>query len=70
MIELDSEPGLPDGQQVTIVVRPTTLDAGDVGKAFPGLRRAFGAWAQDADDLDEYLQWNRRQRRIGLDYIS
>lgn len=30
-----------------------------------GLRRSFGAWAEDAGELDEYLEWNRRQRKLG-----
>jgi hypothetical protein len=30
-----------------------------------GLRRAFGAWAEDSEELDSYLEWNRQQRKIG-----
>jgi hypothetical protein len=29
-----------------------------------GLRRSFGAWAEDADELDKYLEWNRQQRKL------
>ena len=29
-----------------------------------GLRRSFGVWAEDADELDKYLEWNRQQRKI------
>ena len=67
MIELENEPGFPDGQQVTIVVQPATPASQDAGvlSSDAGLRRAFGAWGEDAADLDEYLEWNRRQRRIG-----
>src|SRR5712691_4443027 len=25
-------------------------------------RRSFGAWAEDAEELDEFLEWNRQQR--------
>jgi hypothetical protein len=28
------------------------------------MRRSFGAWAADAEELDEYLEWNRQQRRV------
>jgi uncharacterized protein (DUF433 family) len=28
------------------------------------LRRCFGAWADDAEELDEYLEWNRQQRKF------
>jgi hypothetical protein len=67
MIELENEPGLPDGQHVTIVVKSVDNAVANTGGLPPdaGLRRAFGAWAEDADDLDDYLEWNRRQRKIG-----
>ncbi len=29
------------------------------------VRRTAGAWAEDADDLGEYLEWTSRQRKIG-----
>jgi hypothetical protein len=60
-IELEQAIGLPDGQEVTVVVRPTD----GAGKLPPGegLRRSFGAWAEDGDALDAYLEWNRRQRK-------
>jgi uncharacterized protein (DUF433 family) len=28
------------------------------------MRRCFGAWAEDAEALDEYLEWNRQQRKV------
>ena len=30
-----------------------------------GLRQSCGAWAEDAEELDEYLEWTRQQRKIG-----
>ena len=29
-----------------------------------GLQRSFGGWAEDAHDLDEYLEWTRQQRKV------
>jgi uncharacterized protein (DUF433 family) len=29
-----------------------------------GLRRSIGAWAEDAEELDKYLEWTRQQRKI------
>jgi len=29
-----------------------------------GLRRSFGAWAEDAEELDEFLERNRQRRRL------
>jgi hypothetical protein len=60
VIELDQPSDLPDGQQVTVVVQPTNgsnLPAGE------GLRRSAGSWAEEADELDKYLEWNRQQRK-------
>lgn len=29
-----------------------------------GLRRSLGGWADDPEGLDEFLEWNRQQRKI------
>ena len=60
-VELEREPGLPDGQQVKVTMEPS----GEGGTLPPGegLKRAFGAWAEDAEQLDKYLEWNRQQRK-------
>ena len=132
-IELDREPGLPDGQTVTValeriaspptgmlpepvplvetwcerilfdsevsptakVVKGTRLLAEDLvleleqgtsdeelRKAHPeltaedvaalrnyarwpvGLRRSFGAWADEAEEVNKFLEWNRQQRKL------
>jgi hypothetical protein len=59
-VQLEEEPGLPDGQQVTVVLRPASV------KLAPGegIRRSFGGWADDADELDRFLEWNRQQRKL------
>ena len=64
MIELEQDAGLPEGQEVTVTVRPLVrheekLAAGD------GIRRSAGGWSDDTQGLDEFLQWNRKQRKIG-----
>lgn len=61
LIELEHEPGLPDGQQVTVTVEPAGVDA--TLPAGEGLRRSAGAWCDDPDGLDRYLQWNRQQHK-------
>ena len=58
-IELDQDAGLPEGQSVSVVVRPLA-DTTSLGE---GLRRSFGGWADDAEELDDYLNWNRQQRK-------
>jgi hypothetical protein len=63
MIQLDEEPGLPDGQHVTVRLQP----AGDADAIAPGegIKRAAGAWNDDPEGLDAYLEWNRQQRKTG-----
>jgi len=120
-IELESEPGLPEGQRIAVEVRPLDeppawleqfvvdpnvrpgkfvikgtrllvddlvhlveegrsdadlrqahpeLSAADVdavrnyARVPEGMRRSFGGWAEDAEELDEYLDWTRQQRML------
>lgn len=67
VIRLDSETGLPEGQAVTVVVRPVTT-AGE------GIRASAGAWADAGADLEQWLEeWqrNRQQERLdGSDLLS
>jgi len=71
-IQLDDEMGLPDGQQVTITVQPVSGTEVLVGRLPPGerIRRSAGAWAEDAEDLDQYLEWNRQQRQVSRPPIA
>ena len=87
-IELESEPGLPDGQKVAVTVeavggpsatqKTATATATDTQRRWSeaqaevenllpgeGLRRSFGAWVEDAEELDAYLASNRRRRKLG-----
>src|SRR5947209_8160915 len=68
-IELEQAPGLPDGQEVGVTLEP--LPAGGPGQppAGEGLRRAFGAWAGDAEELDKFLEWNRGLGTPELDLL-
>lgn len=59
IIELDTEPGLADGQSVTVTLK--TVDENKLPG--DGLRAAFGAWSDDPEGLDRYLEWNRQQRQ-------
>lgn len=58
-IELEQDSGLPEGQSVVVVVRPVKERVDLTEK----LKRSFGAWADDDEGLDEYLEWNRQQRK-------
>ena len=60
VIELESDIGLPDGQEVTVSVRPLAAKR----EASDGLQRSAGTWADDPDGLDAYLEENRRVRQL------
>jgi len=69
VIELDREPGLPDGQQVAVILQPIRaaeqrLPPGE------GIRRSAGGWADDPQGLGQYLAWNREQRQVGRREIA
>ena len=61
-IQLDAETGLPEGQSVTVTVQPVDLESENLPPG-EGIRRSAGAWAEDAEELDKYLEWNRQQRK-------
>jgi hypothetical protein len=63
-IELEDEPGLPDGQKVSVTVEPVSAASSPTSPdALESLRRAAGTWAEDTEELDRYLEWNRQQRK-------
>lgn len=67
-IELEDESGLPDGQEVNVIVQPAT----SVSQLPPGegIRQSAGAWADDPEGLDQFLEWNRQQLKIGRPEID
>ena len=54
-IELEREPGFPEGKAVSVVLRPA-LQPGE------GLRQSFGAWRDDAAGLEGFLKGVYRDR--------
>jgi len=67
-IELTRESGLPDGQKVAVTVQAISHE--EACTPGDGLRRAFGEWAEDGEELDRYLEWNRDQRKHGRPEIE
>ena len=55
-IELESEPDLPDGQEVNVTVQPL-LPPGE------GIRRSAGGWADAGPEFDAWLEEIQRSRR-------
>ena len=48
-IELDQDSGLPDGQAVSVSLRPA-------GQIPQGLLDSFGGWSDDPEGLEEYIR--------------
>jgi hypothetical protein len=66
IIELEQEPGLPDGQAVAVTVEPVgTATSPTSPEAMEGLRRSAGGWSDDPEGLDQYLEYLRQQRKVG-----
>jgi hypothetical protein len=61
-IELEREPGLPDGQEVTVTMQ-LMISQSERLPPGEGIRRSAGGWA-DEEGLDEYLEQARQQRRM------
>jgi hypothetical protein len=56
MIEMEGDLNLPEGQQVTVIVQPTLTPE-------EAIRQSFGGWAEDAPELDGFLDGVRRDRQ-------
>jgi uncharacterized protein (DUF433 family) len=42
----------------------------EYSKLAPEMRRSFGAWADEAEELDKYLSWTRQQRKVSQGRID
>lgn len=61
-IQLDVDSGLPDGQEVRVIVQPATREKLPPGE---GIRRSAGAWGDDPEGVDEFIEWNYKRRELG-----
>ena len=59
--QLENVLGLPDGQPVEVTVQ--VIHSAKRHAPGEGILRSAGAWGDDAAELDEYLEWNRQQRK-------
>lgn len=60
VIELEQEPGLPDGQRVRVSLTPTQPAGQTPGE---GLRASAGGWLGE-DDEEEFQQWLAETYRL------
>ncbi len=56
-IELERDAGLPDGEAVTVNLRP-------LRKSGEGIRRSAGAWSDESVDLEDALAEMRRSQHV------
>ena len=63
-IDLQAEPHLPEGQVVVLTMHPVSSDK-STDLPGDGIRRSAGGWSDDEQGLDEFLAWNRQQRKSG-----
>jgi hypothetical protein len=57
-IEVENDLGLPDGQRVTIIIKPSRPTP-EEAKAI--IERLAGAWADEGPEFDEYIQNCRKE---------
>lgn len=63
-IELNNDAGLPDGQPVHVIITPINSGAPQATqRARELLQSAAGMWCDDPEGLEEFLEWNRQQRK-------
>ena len=63
-IQLEDEPGLANGQAVSVTVEPVSAaDSPQNSTGLDAIKRAAGSSADDAEGLDRFLEWNRQQRK-------
>lgn len=63
-IELTEETGLPDGQEVTVMLQASSRSTTSPLPPGEGIRRSAGAWGDDPVGLDAYIEWTRLQRKL------
>lgn len=64
-ISLHLPTGLPDGQEVEIIIRPDPNIPDQSGVSpMDRLRRAFGGWDDDGQTLDDIFKQIRRDRDL------
>lgn len=60
LIELVQPTSLPDGSEVNVSIESSPQNEKKDGSA---LLSVFGALADEAEELDKFLEWNRQQRK-------
>lgn len=61
-IQLEEDLTVPDGETVTVTIAYEKPGAGGTSSK-AGLIEAAGSWAGDETGLDDFLEWNRQQRK-------
>jgi len=59
-IELEHPLSIPDGSEIELVVKHQPINAEQKRRR---LEAVFGSCEADAQELDDFLSWNREQRK-------
>ena len=59
-IELEHPLSIPDGSEIELVVKHEPISAEQKRQR---LEAIFGSCATDSQEIDEFLNWNREQRK-------
>ncbi|MDZ4686050.1 MAG: hypothetical protein SH850_13360 [Planctomycetaceae bacterium] len=67
---LEQPPNFSEGEMVEVMI--SSAEAGDRAtlSAADELREAAGSWADEGEELDAYLEWNRQQRKLSRPEIE
>lgn len=63
-IELCEDAGIADGQRVAVFLQAEAVLHKESGRPGDGVLRSAGAWNDDPEGLDAYVEWTRRQRKV------
>ena len=61
-IELEHPLSIPDGSEIELVVKHEPISAEQKRQR---LEAIFGSCSTDSEEIDEFLNWNREQRKHG-----
>jgi hypothetical protein len=61
-IQLEEDLSVPDGETVTVTIAYEKSSTARI-QSKDSLMAAAGSWADDDEGLDDFLEWNRQQRK-------
>lgn len=69
-IMLEQPPDFSEGETVDVMISSASTHDREGLSAADELREAAGSWADEGEELDAYLEWNRQQRKLSRPEIE